>query len=60
MQLLEKQQNKGPQRVTQKDSHSILKVGDTVRLSHVKVFNKGYLSAWSDQVYTVTKITKTP
>ena len=61
MRLWEKQQNRGPQRVTQKDKHSVLRVGDTVRLSHVKkVFNKGYLPAWTDQVYTVTRVIPTP
>ena len=36
-------------------------VGDTVRISHVKkVFNKGYLLSWSDQVYTVSRVIRTP
>src|SRR5271156_4692837 len=61
MRLWGKQQNRGPQRVTQKDKHAVLRVGDTVRLSHVKkVFNKGYLPAWTDQVYTVTRLIPTP
>ena len=61
MQLWERQQQKGPQRVTQRDIHSVLLVGDTVRISHVKkVFNKGYLPSWSDQVYTVSRVIQTP
>jgi hypothetical protein len=37
-----------------------LKVGDKVRVSHVKgVFDKGYLQNWSDEVFTVDKVLKT-
>ena len=61
MQLWEKQQNKGPQKVTQRDNHSVLELGDTVRISHVKkVFNKGYLPGWTDQVYTISRVIRTP
>ena len=61
MQLWERQQNKGPQRVTQRDEHTVLRVGDTVRISHVKkIFNKGYLPGWTDQVYTVSRVIRTP
>src|SRR5271163_2609650 len=35
MELWERQQNKGPQKVTQRDNHSVLQVGDAVRISHV-------------------------
>ena len=61
IQLWEKQQNKGPQKVTQRDNHTVLQVGDSVRISHVKkVFNKGYLPGWTDQVYTVSRVIQTP
>ena len=61
IQLWEKQQNKGPQKVTQRDNHTVLQVGDSVRISHVKkIFNKGYLPGWTDQVYTVSKVIQTP
>src|SRR5271154_553 len=61
MRLWERQQNKGPQKVTQRDSHTVFGIGDTVRISHVKkVFNKGYLPGWTDQVYTVSRVIRTP
>src|SRR5438477_11843466 len=61
MQLWEKQQSKGPQKVTQKDIHPVLHVGDTVRISHVKkVFDKGYLPGWTDQTYTISRVIRTP
>jgi hypothetical protein len=61
MELWEMQQNKGPQKVTQRDEHPVLQVGDSVRVSHIKkVFNKGYLPGWSDQVYTVSRVIRTP
>ena len=38
-----------------------MQVGDTVRISHVKkVFNKGYLPDWTDRVYTVSRVIRTP
>jgi len=61
MQLWERQQTRGPQKVTQRDNHPVLEIGDTVRISHVKkVFNKGYLPGWTDQVYTVHRVIITP
>ena len=61
MQLWERQQRKGPQRVTQKDNHPVLHVGDTVRISHVKqVFDKGNLPGWTDQTYTISRVIRTP
>src|SRR5271154_3050663 len=61
MELWEQQQAKGPQHVTQRDVHPNLKVGDTVRISKTKkVFDKGYLPNWPEEVFTVTKVIKTP
>ena len=38
-----------------------MQVGDTGRISHVKkVLNKGYLPGWTDQVYTVSRVIRTP
>src|ERR1700727_2028831 len=46
---------------SQRDNHPVLEIGDTVRISHVKkVFNKGYLPGWTDQVYTVHRVIITP
>lgn len=56
-----KQQSRGPQKVTLKDKHPSFAIGDSVRISHAKkVFDKGYLPTWTDQVYTISKIIKTP
>ena len=55
------QQTRGPQRVTLRDKHPEFAVGDSVRISHAKkVFDKGYLPTWTDQVYTISRIIKTP
>ena len=61
MELWEKQQSRGPQQVSQRDTHPKLKVGDTVRISKDKwVFEKGYLPNWTDESFTVTKVIHTP
>ena len=63
MQLWDKQQSKGPQIVTRRrdEQHPTFKVGESVRISHAKrIFDKGYLPTWTDQVYTVARVVKTP
>jgi hypothetical protein len=61
MELWEKQQSTGPQKVTLKDTHPVFKVGDTVRISKAKmIFEKGYLPNWTEEVFTITRVIKTP
>ena len=59
--IWQRQQQRPPQKVTQKDKHTVFRVGDHVRLSHArKVFDKGYLPTWTDAVYQISKVIKTP
>ena len=61
MNLWEKQQTRGPQNVTLKDVHTILKVGDHVRITKYKyLFDKGYLPNWTEEVFTISRVIETP
>jgi transposase InsO family protein len=61
IELWEKQQSKGPQLVTRKDRHTLFKVGDSVRISKAKrIFDKGYLPNWTEEIFTITHVIKTP
>ena len=45
----------------QRDEHTVLRVGDIVRILHVKKkYNKGYSPGWTHQVYTVSRVIRTP
>jgi len=55
-----KQEEKGPQRVTSRKPPAIFEVGDAVRLSKAKkVFDKGYLPNWTEEIFTVSKVLNT-
>jgi hypothetical protein len=45
-----------------KKSSSLLQIGDSVRLSKIKhsVFSKGFEANWSEEIFTVSKISLTP
>ena len=59
--IWQRQQQRLPQKVAQRDKHTMFRVGDHVRLSHTrKVFDRGYLPTWTDAVYKISKIIKTP
>ena len=55
-----KQERRGPQKVTNREPASVFGVGDEVRLSKAKhVFAKGYLSNWTEEIFTVTQVLDT-
>ncbi len=62
MDLWSKQQKRYPQKVSLRDKHpGPLQVGDHVRISKYKsIFDKGYLPNWTDEVFTVSRVIKTP
>jgi hypothetical protein len=52
-----KQEQKGPQKVSNRESVFVFKVGDEVRLSKAKrVFTKGYLPNWTEEIFTVSRV----
>lgn len=54
--LWQRQELKGPQKVTQRDVTTPFEVGDRVRISVAKgPFAKGYLPNWTEEIYTVTQ-----
>jgi hypothetical protein len=60
--LWSKQQQRYPQKVSLRDKHpGPLQVGDYVRISKYKsIFDKGYLPNWTEEVFTVSRVIKTP
>ena len=55
--LWEKQQTRGPQKVSLRDEHGVFKVGDHVRITKYKsIFDKGYLPNWMEEEFTISKI----
>jgi Integrase core domain/Chromo (CHRromatin Organisation MOdifier) domain len=55
-----RQEQKGPQRVTQREPTTVFGVGDQVRVSIAKgPFAKGYVPNWSEQIYTVSEVLNT-
>src|SRR2546428_8679613 len=55
-----KPERTGPQRVTMRQPKTRFRVGDHVRLSKVKrVFEKGYLPNWTEEILTVTQVLDT-
>jgi hypothetical protein len=55
-----KQEEKGPQKVTNRKPAAVFNVGDVVRLSKAKkVFDKGYLPNWTEEIFTVTRVLNT-
>jgi hypothetical protein len=58
--LWQKQERKGPQKVTNKEPTARFQVGDEVRLSKAKrVFKKGYLPNWTEEIFTVIRVLET-
>ncbi|MES2873574.1 MAG: DDE-type integrase/transposase/recombinase, partial [Bacteroidota bacterium] len=58
--LWEKQEAKGPQKVSGKEPKTRFQVGDQVRLSKAKqVFAKGYLPNWTEEIFTVSQVLNT-
>ena len=55
-----KQEGIEPQKVTLRNPSSVFKIGDSVRLSKAKrVFDKGYLPNYTEEIFTVSKILNT-
>ena len=55
--LWQRQERRGPQRVTQREPTTVFRVGDQVRISVAKEpFAKGYLPNWTEQIYTVSEV----
>jgi hypothetical protein len=55
-----RQEQRGPQKVTNREPASIFEVGDEVRLSKAKrVFAKGYLPNWTEEIFTVSQVLNT-
>ena len=55
-----KQEAKGPQKVSNKESKETFDVGDEVRLSKAKmVFAKGYLPNWTEEIFTISRVLNT-
>src|SRR5277367_2191609 len=59
--LWQRQEETGPQQVSRvKESKQVLHLGDVVRLSKAKrVFDKGYLPNWTEEVFTISRIIDT-
>jgi len=59
--LWQRQEETGPQQVSHvKESKQVLHLGDVVRLSKAKrVFDKGYLPNWTEEVFTISRIIDT-
>ena len=54
------QEEKAPQKVTNKEPKRKFALGDEVRLSKAKrVFEKGYLPNWTEEVFTVSQVLNT-
>jgi len=54
------QEAKGPQKVSSKEPKTIFEVGDEVRVSKAKkVFEKGYLPNWTEEIFTVSRVLNT-
>src|SRR5438552_7540269 len=52
-----KQEAKGPQKVTGREPKTKFLVGDEVRLSKAKkVFEKGYLPNWTEEIFTISRV----
>lgn len=62
--LWSKQQQRYPQKVGSsalRDKHPVFQVGDHVRISKYKsIFDKGYLPNWTEEVFTISRVIKTP
>ena len=55
-----KQEEKGPQQVTNRKPSEKFQVGDIVRLSKAKkVFDKGYLPNWTEEIFTISQVLRT-
>src|SRR5438552_158089 len=55
--LWTKQDAKGPQKVSARESKATFRVGDEVRLSKAKkVFQKGYLPNWTEEIFTISRV----
>jgi hypothetical protein len=58
--LWTRQEEKLPQKVTQRDPKPVFRVGDKVRVSKYKsVFEKGYLPNWTEEIFTVSRLLNT-
>ena len=58
--LWTKQEAKGPQKVSARESKATFRVVDEVRLSKAKkVFQKGYLPNWTEEIFTISRVLAT-
>src|SRR5438093_13012910 len=55
-----RQEEKGQQKVTDREPTEVFQIGDDVRLSKSKrVFDKGYLPNWTEEIFTVSIVLNT-
>src|SRR5438552_4829649 len=58
--LWAKQEAKGPQKVSDRESKATFQVGDEVRVSKAKkAFQKGYLPNWTEEIFTISRVLAT-